>query len=301
MLVSTGGRLVALKVMYKGYSPGSEAQRRFTREARTAGSLGHPNIVEVFDLGSLVDGKPFQVMELLEGESLGDRIAREGAITEDEARSIGVEILSALEAAHARGVIHRDLKPENVFLADRGGERVVKLLDFGVSKSLHDHSLSLTRTGVVVGTPYYLSPEQIQGGHTPSPAIDLWAMGVLLYETLTGVLPFNAQGYEALLSKIRECSPVPLHRFQPRLSVAIENLVLQALAQNPADRPRSAAQFRAALEATAEAEALLARFGGFDLEGAGDSTIREELTEPPSSNAVTIRPADPSEPPPEDS
>lgn len=246
------GKAVALKVLYRGYNPGSEAERRFLREARVAGSLGHPNIVEVFDLGHLDDGAPFQVMELLEGQSLAQRIQAEGALPEAEALAIGEQVLSALEAAHESGVIHRDLKPENVFLVDRRGETVAKLLDFGVSKSVGEQTQSITMTGVVVGTPYYLSPEQARGGRDVDHRSDLWAMGVLLYEALTGVLPFNAESYEKLLVKIFQNRPVPPSRFQARLSPAVEALILRALSRDPADRPQSA---RAMLDELREAKA----------------------------------------------
>jgi len=233
---------VALKILYRGFEHGSESERRFLREARVASSLGHPNIVEVFDLGHLDDGKPFQVMELLEGQSLAQRIQSEGALPEEEALEIAEQILSALEAAHERGIIHRDLKPENVFLVERRGVTVAKLLDFGVSKSTNDQTMSLTVTGVVVGTPYYLSPEQARGERDIDHRVDLWAMGVLLYESLTGVLPFNADNYEQLLRKILSSRPLPPSRFQPRLNASVEAVVMRALSSSRNGRPGSAAE-----------------------------------------------------------
>ena len=232
---------VALKILYRGWDRGSESERRFLREARVASSLGHPNIVEVFDLGHLDDGKPFQVMELLEGQSLAQRIQSEGALSEEEALDIAEQILSALEAAHERGVIHRDLKPENVFLVERRGVTVAKLLDFGVSKMIEDQTLSITVTGVVVGTPYYLSPEQARGERDIDHRVDLWAMGVLLYECLTGVLPFNADNYEQLLRKILTSRPLAPSRFQPRINPSVEATVMRALSADRNERPRSAA------------------------------------------------------------
>ncbi|MCB9594943.1 MAG: serine/threonine protein kinase [Sandaracinaceae bacterium] len=231
---------VALKILYRGWDSGSESERRFLREARVASSLGHPNIVEVFDLGHLDDGKPFQVMELLEGQSLAQRIQNEGALPEEEALDISEQILSALEAAHERGVIHRDLKPENVFLVERRGITVAKLLDFGVSKMVEDATLSLTVTGVVVGTPYYLSPEQARGERDIDHRVDLWSMGVLMYECLTGVLPFNADNYEQLLRKILGSRPLPPSRFQPRLNPTVERAVMRALSTDRDERPGSA-------------------------------------------------------------
>ena len=232
---------VALKILYRGWDQGSESERRFLREARVASSLGHPNIVEVFDLGHLDDGKPFQVMELLEGQSLAQRIQNEGALPEEDALDISEQILSALEAAHERGVIHRDLKPENVFLIERRGVTIAKLLDFGVSKMIGgDQTLSLTVTGVVVGTPYYLSPEQARGDRDIDHRVDLWSMGVLMYESLTGVLPFNADNYEQLLRKILTSRPVPPSKFQARMNPSVEAVVLRALSSSRSDRPSSA-------------------------------------------------------------
>ena len=233
-------KAVALKVLYRGYDKGSESERRFLREARIAGNLGHPNIVEVFDLGHLDEGMPFQVMELLEGQSLAQRVHHEGPLTESDALDIADQVLGALEAAHERGIIHRDLKPENVFLTERRGETTAKLLDFGVSKSLTEQTMSMTMTGVVVGTPYYLSPEQARGDREYDHRIDIWAMGVLLYESLTGVLPFNADSYEKLLVKILKQRPVAPSRFQPRISPSVEEVILRALSPDAADRPASA-------------------------------------------------------------
>ena len=240
---------VALKVLYRGYEPGSAEERRFLREARIAGSLGHPHIVEVFDLGHLDDGKPFQVMELLRGRSLADRIRLEGALPEAEALDVAEQVLSALGAAHERGVVHRDLKPDNVFLVERRGETIAKLLDFGVSKSLADQTLTITLTGVVVGTPSYLSPEQARGERDVDHRADLWAMGVLLYQAVTGVLPFNADSYERLLYRILQCQPVPPSKFQPRLTPAVEAVILRALSLDRAERPASAEAMLALLRA----------------------------------------------------
>lgn len=270
------GKAVALKVLHRGYAAGSESERRFLREARVAGSLGHPNIVEVFDLGHTADGKPFQVMELLEGQTLGARIRHEGPLPEREALDTAEQVLSALEAAHDRGVVHRDLKPDNVFLAERGDQTIAKLLDFGVSKSLGEHTLSLTITGVVVGTPYYLAPEQARGERDVDHRVDLWAMGVSLYEALTGVLPFNAKSYEQLLTKILSTRPAPPSLFQPRLTPEVEAVILRALSPDRSARFTSASEMLSALRVARRAPALDQRFPPFDLDGHGDVTVRQD-------------------------
>ena len=235
------GKSVAIKVLLRGYEKGSESERRFRREARVAGSLGHPNIVEVFDLGHLDDGAPFQVMELLEGQTLADRIRIEGALPVDEVLDVAEEVLSALEAAHDRGIVHRDLKPDNVFLLERQGVVTAKLLDFGVSKSLTgDQTMSLTQTGMVVGTPYYLAPEQARGDRDIDHLVDLWAMGVVLYEGLTGTLPYRADNYNALLAKILSTRPTSLAKIRPQIDPRVAEIVETAMAHERRDRYESA-------------------------------------------------------------
>ena len=229
------GKPVAIKVLLRGHRKGSDAERRFIREARIAGSLGHPGIVEIYDLGTLENGVPFQVMELLEGETLAERIKHEGALPIDETLDVAEQVLGALDVAHARNVIHRDLKPENVFLARRGETTIAKLLDFGISKTLNDETLSLTKTGMVVGTPYYLAPEQARGDGVDA-RCDVWAMGVLLYEALTGRLPYRADNYNKLLVSILTTRPVPARELRPAIPEAIEQVILTAMSHDPADR-----------------------------------------------------------------
>jgi len=243
------GKPVAIKILLRAYAKDSDSERRFYREARMAGSLGHPNIVEIFDMGALENGQPFQVMELLRGETLASRLKTEGALAFDDALVIAEQVLSALTAAHQKGVVHRDLKPENVFLADRAGERIAKLLDFGISKNLsrgEDETLSLTRPGAVVGTPYYLSPEQARGDSVDHRA-DIWAMGVVLYEMLTGRLPYKAENYNRLIVKILTKKPEPPRALRPAIDIALEDIVLCALSHEPKDRFQSAAEMRAAI------------------------------------------------------
>ena len=243
------GKQVAIKILLRAYAKDSEAERRFYREARMAGSLGHPNIVEVFDMGALENGQPFQVMELLRGETLASRLKTEGALAFEDSLEIAEQVLSALIAAHQKGVVHRDLKPENIFLTERGGERAAKLLDFGISKNLQrgdDETLSLTRPGAVVGTPYYLSPEQARGDRVDHRA-DLWAMGVVLYEMLTGSLPYKAENYNRLIVKILTTRPAPPRSLRPAIEPALEEIVLRALSFEPDQRSQSAAEMRGAL------------------------------------------------------
>jgi serine/threonine-protein kinase len=160
-------------------------------------------------------------MELLEGRTLSDRIAIEGGLAIEDALDVGQQVLSALAASHQRGIVHRDLKPDNVFLAQRENRTVVKLLDFGISKTIGEESLSLTKTGTVVGTPFYLAPEQARGDEVDQRA-DVWAMGVLLYEMITGTTPFRADNYNKLIVRILTTRPEPPSSRQPWLSPQVE-------------------------------------------------------------------------------
>jgi serine/threonine protein kinase len=251
-------RKVAVKVLLRGHEAGSESKRRFEREARTAGNIGHPNIVQVFDLGSLPDGSPYLVMELLQGTSLADKLKIEGALPIAQACDVVAQVLSALDAAHEKGIVHRDLKPDNVFLTTDGQ---VKLLDFGISKNVLDETLSLTRTGIVVGTPYYLAPEQARGERNIDHRVDLWAAGVLLYEALTGMLPFSADNYNALIAKILTQRPAPVGAVRPTISPLLEAVVMKALSFDAAGRFRDAREMRASLLAAKDVPSREVKLG----------------------------------------
>ncbi|MBN8613271.1 MAG: serine/threonine protein kinase [Deltaproteobacteria bacterium] len=241
------GKQVAIKMLTRGHDAGSSSMKRFYREARIMGSLGHPNIVEIYDLGALDNGVPFQVMELLEGQTLAARIEVEGGMPIEDAVEIGEQVLSGLEAAHQRGIVHRDLKPDNVFLAQREGRTIVKLLDFGISKTIGEETLSLTKTGMVVGTPFYLAPEQARGDDVDQ-RIDVWAMGVLLYEMLTGTTPFRAENYNKLIVRILTTRAEPPSTRQPRLSPELEKVIMTALSHDRDDRYADAGEMLLAFQ-----------------------------------------------------
>jgi serine/threonine-protein kinase len=252
----TIGRSVAVKVLHPNQARKKDAVRRFHQEARAAGAIGHPNICEVYDLGTLDDGSPYLVMERLTGETLADRIAAEGGLPFDDVIDILVQVLSGLVAAHEKGIVHRDIKPENVFLTKRVGcPPICKLLDFGVSKVIgsliggKDEDLELTRTGMVMGTPYYMSPEQARGDRNLDARVDLYACGVILYEALTGRRPFTAANYNALLLQILSTKPKPARDFRPALPSGFDAVLDKALARSRDDRYRSAADFQRDLQA----------------------------------------------------
>ncbi|RYE89613.1 MAG: serine/threonine protein kinase, partial [Myxococcales bacterium] len=239
------GRKVALKVLHPSNAQKPEAVSRFQHEARVVSSIGHPNICELYDVGKLEDGAPYLVMERLVGDSLADRITREGALPVEDVLETLIQILGGLGAAHRKGVVHRDVKPDNIFLARTPGssEPIAKLLDFGISKmSSLDADMHLTRTGMVMGTPYYMAPEQARGEQLDH-RVDLYAMGVILYEALTGRRPFIAPNYNALLVQILSGKPKPLRTLRPALSEAFEPVVARAMQKSPDARFQSASEF----------------------------------------------------------
>jgi serine/threonine-protein kinase len=245
------GRSVAVKVLHSALALKTDAVRRFQQEARAAGAIGHPNICGVIDLGSLDDGSPYMVMERLTGETLADRVASERGLPFDDVVDILVQVLSALIAAHDQRILHRDIKPENVFLTARVGcPPLVKLLDFGVSKVMGDPAsdprddLSLTRTGMVMGTPYYMAPEQARGERTIDARVDLYACGVIMYESLTGKRPFTADNYNALLVQILQGTPRPARDLRPALPASYQAVIEKAMARRREDRYASAAEFQ---------------------------------------------------------
>jgi len=208
----TTGRPVAIKFLHPDHARDGESLARFHQEAHVATSIGHPGIVEVLDVGVNEQGAPFLVMELLEGQSFAALRRPHEQLGVGLVAYVACSVLSALGAAHRAGVVHRDLKPENVFLVDRAGAMpAVKLLDFGISRVLKVEQgppVRLTQTGTILGTPFYMSPEQAQGQGDVDHRADLYAMGVMLYEALTGQLPIEAKNYNRLLVAVLTETPV---------------------------------------------------------------------------------------------
>jgi serine/threonine protein kinase len=249
-------RKAAVKVLKRQYAADANMVKRFAEEARAASAVAHPNIVDIYDVGTLVDGLPFMLMEYLNGESLGRRLARVGRLAPAEARSIVIQASSALEVVHERGVVHRDLKPDNLFLVPDslvpGGERV-KVLDFGVAKLRGDLSGGgvTTRNGTLLGTPHYMSPEQCRGLSDEIDArTDIYALGVILYEMLCGEPPFQAPSFGDLVV-LHVTTPPPRPTVKvPDIPEELERAILRALAKNPDDRFPTMADLRRALGTT---------------------------------------------------
>ena len=245
-------RLVAIKVMREEVTAAVGAAR-FLEEIRVTALLQHPHILPLFDSGSL-GGLLWYAMPLVEGETLRSRLAREERIPLDEAVWVAREIADALEHAHGHGVVHRDIKPENVLL--QGGHALVA--DFGIALALeHAGGERLTRTGLTLGTPQYMAPEQAAGERVLDARVDVYALGAVLYEMLAGAPPFVADSREAILRMLRE-PPAPLATLRPDVPVAVETAVARALAKRPADRFPSAAAFAAALIALPDSAASIA-------------------------------------------
>jgi serine/threonine-protein kinase len=247
-------RRVAIKVLHQGVAENQEAVQRFEREAQAAGRIGNDHILEVIDMGTLSNGDHFMVMEFLDGEPLSDRIRRIGRLRPEDVSPLMIQALEGLRAAHEAGIVHRDLKPDNVFvLREKAGQKdFVKLIDFGISKfsSLTGGSeMKMTRTGTVMGTPYYMSPEQASGSRDADHRSDLYAVGVILYEAVTGRVPFDAATFNQLLFQIVLSDPAPPQQVVPDLDPAFASLIAKAMARDPDHRFQTAIELSQALSA----------------------------------------------------
>lgn len=233
------GREVAVKLLASDLSTSPSATRRFKEEARAASMLDHPNVVTVFEVGQTDAGRLYIAMAYHEGETLRDRIRR-GPLTVEEATQVALDVAGGLAAAHANGIVHRDIKPENILLTSRG----TRIVDFGIAKAIHGLA---TRTGAAVGTAAYMSPEQTRGDSFDHRS-DLWSLGVVMYEMLSGVRPFNADAGDALIYGIRHDQPASLTNLRPGIPADLAVLVERCLAKEPERRFGSAAELIGALE-----------------------------------------------------
>ena len=244
------GKKVAIKAIHPELSKNPEVISRFMTEAKSVNQIGNEHIVDISDFGNTDDGEFFFVMEFLQGESLADRISREHRFPTERALKIAAQVADALSASHQHGIVHRDLKPENVYLINRGASSdFVKVLDFGLAKLTQgDQKVThKTRTGSVMGTPYYMSPEQCEGRADVDHRSDIYALGVILFEMLTGKVPFGGEGYGEIIVKHITQPPPSLRAINPMLDDQQEQVVLRALAKNRADRYQNMRDFRAAI------------------------------------------------------
>ncbi|UJR82388.1 serine/threonine-protein kinase [Sandaracinus amylolyticus] len=232
---------VALKILFPHIGRDENARQRFLREVSAPAQIGHDGIVEVHDAGfDTQDGSLFVAMELLRGETMRDRLSR-GGLTRDQVLDLFEAMLDPLAAAHARGIVHRDLKPENVFLhRERDGREVLKLLDFGIARDLDEKSQSVTQTGMAMGTPHYMAPEQAMSARSVSFPADVWAVGAMLYEALSGSPPFGGETASAIVVHAVSKPHEPLAHVAPATPHAIALLVDRCLAKEADKRPKDA-------------------------------------------------------------
>ncbi len=240
---------VALKVLKPELARDPDSVTRFSREAQAAAKLRSPNVARVHDVDHLPDGQPYITMELLVGHDLGTELQRRGALPASVAVDYVRQACAGITEAHALGIVHRDLKPENLFLTELGemtDRKLVKILDFGIAKNVSDSHRRLTAPDAVFGTVDYMSPEQIRSASTVDTRTDIWSLGVILYELLTGRLPFTGDA-RSVIAQIASDPIPPPSRFKPALPPSLVAIVMKALSKDPAARWQSAEELREAL------------------------------------------------------
>jgi serine/threonine-protein kinase len=236
------GKKVALKVLHEEYASNQDVVTRFFNEAKAVNDIGHPNIVDIIDYGVVqTQGGPgfvYFIMEFLNGESLASVLQREAPLPPERAFAIAAQVADCLSASHAKGIIHRDLKPDNIYLIQKAREKdFVKVLDFGIAKLTGDnHGSSRTRTGIVMGTPAYMSPEQCEGRGNIDQRTDIYALGIVLYEMITGKVPFAGEGYGEVLVQHLTKRPDRPSTVRGVIPPQVEAIIMKALEKKPADR-----------------------------------------------------------------
>jgi serine/threonine-protein kinase len=251
------GRKVAIKALRSDHTRNPDLVRRFFHEAQSVNQINHEHIVEITDFVE-EEGGAYYIMELLKGQTLAQSITEDGALPLARLISISIQACEALGAVHEHGIVHRDLKPDNIFLTERWGQRdFVKLLDFGVAKLLElgEEQLSESTPGAVLGTPAYMSPEQASGKEVDRRS-DIYSMGVILYEMVTGRKPFRGKSYGEMVIQHLSVSPTPPSKIKnaPRVPPLIDSLIMKCLAKNPDDRPQRASELISAMVELARVE-----------------------------------------------
>ncbi|MFH1438848.1 MAG: protein kinase [Pseudomonadota bacterium] len=244
-------RKVALKLLNQEFAQNAEVLARFEREARATGEIGHENIIEIYDIGrDEATGATYLVLELLKGKTLQDLIDEKKGLAPQEAVDIMLQVLSALHASHSLGIVHRDLKPENIFLITLAGRKNwVKILDFGIAKIKETGDAhKLTQTGTMMGTPYYMAPEQITGSRNMDHRLDVYACGIILYQCVTGKVPYNAPTVPGLVYSILNATPESPVTTRPGTPDELSDIILKSMAREPADRYQNVMEMAAALE-----------------------------------------------------
>ncbi len=229
-------RRVAVKVLRREAMTDKEVVERFRREARVAAKLSNPHVARILDFGTTEDGYPFMVLEYLEGNDLDDELERRGALPLAEAADLIIQACEGMREAHAIGVVHRDLKPGNLFLCGHEGKRLLKVLDFGISKVTADEQVRVTQTASAFGTPLYMSPEHVRSTKGVDHRTDIWSLGVILYEIVTGVPPFDGSSPTAVAVAVATDPFVPPSVQRPGLPRELDDVIAKLLAKDPAAR-----------------------------------------------------------------
>ncbi len=297
----------ALKIL-KADSENAEAKVRLLREASAAGRIGNPHIVETFDAGELDTGAAYVVMELLDGEDLSAYLKRVGRLSNPELAGIARQACEGLHAAHLAGIVYRDIKPGNIFLTNKEGQRFVKLVDFGVSKfdSVTTDETELTRDGAVIGTPSYMSPEQVRGDANLDARVDVYALGVLLYVALTGKRPFTGTSLAQVALRIVQGECTPLRELRPDISVGFAQVVARAMAVDRSERFPTALALAVALvpyekidhgaldAPTVSRQRPLMEMPTSPSSGANGSQSHARIDNPPSMTPLAVQSSPPS-------
>jgi serine/threonine-protein kinase len=285
---------VALKFLRREARDKPDIVVRFAREARAAAKIKSDHVARVYDVGTAPDGSPFIVMEFLEGNDLEHAIQARGKLPTLEAVEHVIEACEGLAAAHALGVIHRDIKPGNLFLSSHGGRQQIKVLDFGISKAgisgtFEDIDLALAQTTQIMGSPHYMSPEQIRSTKDVDPRADVWSLGVVLFELVTGETPFVAADVTGIIAQVLYEEPRSIKTFLPDVPAGLEDVISRCLAKDPAKRFASAAELAVALLpfAPKRARALVERASAVSTRTPGKSEPADSYPPPPKSGATT--------------
>ncbi len=289
----------ALKILHPQFRQDADVVERFLREASAAGRIGNPHIVETFDAGYLEDGSPFIVMEFLEGKPLNEVLRWNGRLDVGLASAAMCQICTAVQAAHDANIIHRDLKPENLFVTERDGRAFIKVLDFGISKFSAEEGIALRQTGsgITMGTPLYMSPEQLRGAKNCDARSDVYSLGVILYEMVSGHVPFEANSFAELAVKVLSGEFAPLNVVDGAIPSQLSGYVTRALHKNPAERFQSARALGETLEPFSRNRSVSVLLHHEVLpaktvpkEG-GDTHVRESVSQPPSDAPSRATPA----------
>ena len=285
---------VALKFLRREARERPDIVARFAREARAAAKIKSDHVARVYDVGGAAEGSPFIVMEYLEGSDLEHVLATRGRLDILDAVEHVIEACEGLSAAHAHRIIHRDIKPGNLFLSDHGGRRQIKLVDFGISKagmtgSFEDIDLALANTTQIMGSPHYMSPEQIRSTKDVDPRADVWSLGVVLYELITGETPFTATEVTGIIAQVLYEPHRPVSSLLPDVPKGLEKVIDHCLEKDADKRCQSAADLAVALLpfAPKRARALVERASAVSTRAAGGSQPVESLPPPPPPSAAS--------------